>query len=135
MTQFLTDPPVDVQALANMLDSCAGYAINTYYPTAPDNTSGSFGIISPLDAKRTRYAEGMTAIPSGTLLLTIYRDDTIGVVETQAETVKKELASLSVGLPGIDPTSGRCAEAGPALVAGGESRKAIDITIQYGLRT
>ena len=36
MTQYLTNPPTAVQALANMLDLCAGYALNTYYPTAPE---------------------------------------------------------------------------------------------------
>lgn len=135
MTQFLTNPPDDVDALADMLDSCASYAMDTYYPTAPEGTTGTFGVISPIDGQRTRYAEGMTAIPGGMLLLTIYRACTIGQLETQAAAVRKEVASLSVGLAGISPTSGRCAEAGPALVAGGETRKAIDITIAYGLNT
>jgi hypothetical protein len=109
--------------------------MDTYYPTAPDGTAGTFGVISPIDGNRKRYAEGMTAIPGGTLLLTMYRDCTIGQMETQAESVKKEVATLSVGLAGISPTSGRCAEAGPALIAGGETHKAIDITIAYGLNT
>lgn len=135
MTQYLTNPPPDVDALADMLDACASYAMNTYYPNAPEGTTGTFGIISPEDQRRTRYAEGMTAIPGGTLLLTIYRDCTIGELETQAAAVSKEVASLSVGLPGIAPTSGRCAEAGPASIAGGETRKVIDITIAYGLNT
>ncbi len=135
MTQYLTNPPPDVDALADMLDSCASYAMNTWYPCAPEGTTGTFGVISPVDQRCTRYAEGMTAIPGGTLLLTLYRECTIGEMETQAAAVSKEVASLSVGLAGIAPTSGRCAEAGPALIAGGETRKAIDITIAYGLNT
>jgi hypothetical protein len=118
-----------------MLDACASYAMDSYYPTAPSGTTGTFGIISPEDRRRTRYAEGMTAIPGGTLLLTIFRDCTIGEIETQAAAVESELASLSVGLPGIATTSGRCSEGGPSLTAGGETRKAIEITIAYGLNT
>ncbi len=133
MTQQLTNPPPAVDALADMLDLCASYAMDTWYPFAPDGTTGTFAVLSPVDERRSRYAEGMTAIPSGSLLLTIYRDTTIGTLETQAQAVQKELVSLSVGLLLRGATVGRCAEAGPALEAGGEARKAIDITIEYGL--
>lgn len=133
MTQYLTNPPSAVQALANMLDLCPGYALNTYYPTAPEGTTGDFGIINPIDERRTRYAEGMTAIPGGSLLLTIYKADTIGNTETKAMTVMKEVTTLAVGLLLRSASVGRCAECGPSLEASGETRKAIDITIEYGL--
>lgn len=133
MTQHLTNPPPAITAAANMLDLCASYALDTWYPFAPDGTTGDFGVLNPVDESRNRYAEGMTAIPSGSLLLTIYKAGTIGVVETQAQAVQKEVCSLSVGLLLRRATVGRCTEAGPSLEAGGETRKAIDITIEYGL--
>jgi hypothetical protein len=133
MTQYLTNPPTAISALATMLDLCAGYAMDTYYPEAPSNTSGTFAIISPIDERRTRYAEGATSIPSGSLLLTLYRDTTIGTLEAQAMLVQKQVTSLATGLLLRGATVGRCAEAGPSLNAGGHTRKAIDITIEYGL--
>ncbi len=134
MTQFLTNPPPAIDALADMLDLCSSWGgANIYYPTAADSVSGTFAVISPIDEQRTRYAEGAVPIPSGSLLLTIYKDDTIGNVETLAQAIQKELLTLSVGLLLRSATVGRCAEAGDALTAGGETRKAIDITIEYGL--
>ncbi len=133
MTQHLTNPTPAIDALADMLDLCASYALDTYYPDAADGTAGNFGIINPVDERRSRYAEGMTAIVGGSLLLTIYKADTIGNLELQAQAVMKELISLSVGLLLRSATVGRCSVAGPSLNASGETRKAIDITIEYGL--
>ncbi len=135
MTQYLTNPPTAISALATMLDLCASYAIDTYYPDAPENTSGNFGIINPIDERRTRYAEGMTSIPGGTLLLTIYKATTIGLLEIQAQAVQKEVTTLATGLLLRGATVGRCSVSGPSMNASGETRKAIDITIEYGLNT
>lgn len=133
MTQQLTNPPSAVAALANMLDACAGWSGDIWYPDGEPDIAGTFAIISPVDERRTRYAEGMTPIPSGTLLLTIYKDGTIGALETLAQLIQKQLLTLSTGLLLRDATCSRCAVAGPARVAGGEERKVIDITIEYGL--
>ena len=133
MTQYLTNPPPQISALANMLDLCASHALDIYYPEATAGTAGNFSIISPMDERRTRYADGAASIPSGSILLTIYRDTTIGTLETQGQAVQKELTSLAVGLLLRGATVGRCAEAGPALNAGGHTRKAIDVTVEYGL--
>jgi len=133
VTQHLTTPTPAIQALATMLDLCASYAMDTWYPDAPSGTSGTFGMINPIDERRSRYADGMTSIPSGSILLTIYKDATIGALEVQAQAVQKELTTLATGLLLRGATVGRCAEAGPSLNAGGHTRKAIDITIEYGL--
>lgn len=118
-----------------MLDLCASYAMDTYYPEAPSGTAGTFATLAPLEERRTRYAEGATGIPGGSIELTIFRDASIGVVETQGQAIMKELSSLSVGLAGISPSSGLCSEAGPSLTAGGESRKAFQVTVSYGLNS
>jgi hypothetical protein len=135
MTQHLTDPPPAVQALANMLDATSSWALDIWYPSAPANTSGDFAVIAPLEERRTRYAEGALPIPGGSLLLTIYRDDTAGALETEACTTQKELLTLATGLVLRSASVGRCAECGPAKIAGGEVRRAIDLTIEYGLNT
>lgn len=135
MTQYLTNPPPEVQALADMLDDCASFGLDLYYPSAPAETSGDFGVIWPVDSRHVRYAEGMAPIPSGSLMLGIYKTATIGELETFARTTQRELLTLATGLLLRGATSGRCAEAGPAMRAGGQTRKAIDITIEYGLNT
>ena len=135
MTQYLTDPPPAVDALADMVDACASWAGDIYYPTAPDTAAGTFAVLNPEDETRNRYSEGATPIPSGSLLLTIHSGVTIGALETQAQAVQKELLAKTTGLLLRSASVGRCSVAGPAVRAGGETRLVVDIVIQYGLNS
>lgn len=132
----LTDAPPDVTALAAMLALCpswTGGSAAIWYPDADPATSGTLAVIAPEDERRTRYAEGALPIPSGTLLIILHGDDSIGAIETLARTLQKELLTLTTGLLLRSAQVGRCAEPGPARVAGGESREVIAITVEYGL--
>lgn len=130
--------PIDVEQLAVMLGACAGWTFGDaaiWYPEVDPSVTGTLAVIFPVDESRTRYAEGTIPIPGGSLRIIIYRDDTTGAVETLARTLQRQLLTLSTGLVLRVARVGACAEAGPARVAGGQTRKAIDISIEYGLNT
>ena len=132
----LTDAPPDVTALAAMLALCPSWVGATgtiWYPDVDPSTSGTLALIAPVDERRTRYAEGAVPIPGGTLMIVLHGDNTVGAVETLARALQKELLTFTTGLLLRSAQVGRCAEPGPARVAGGESREVIAITVEYGL--
>ncbi len=132
----LTDAPPDVTALATMLALCPSWVGGTgtiWYPDVDSSTSGTLAVIAPEEERRTRYAEGAVPIPSGSLMIVLHGDNTVGAVETLARALQKELLTLTTGLLLRSAQVGRCAEPGPARVAGGESREVIAITVEYGL--
>jgi hypothetical protein len=132
----LTNPPPAVNALASMLALCPSWVGGTgtmWYPVADPATTGTLAVISPEDETRSIWAEGAVPIPSGQLIISIHADDTIGNVETLAQTLQKELLTLTTGLKLRSARTGRCAIAGPARTAGGEPRAEAHIFVDYGI--
>lgn len=132
----LTNAPIALSAFADMVVACAawtGGSVALWYPTATNAVSGTFMVLVLVEERRERYAEGMRGIPSGTIVAMLHADDTAGNVEQLAQTLIDQLMSQSTGLLLRGASASLCAEAGPAREAGGESRKAIDITVTYGL--
>lgn len=131
----LTDPPNAVSSINTMLGLCASWPVGatTWYPSAADNQSGTFAVLSEDSHQRTRFAIGAEGIASGTIRVTLRGAYTIGALETLGRTLAYELSSLDGPLPIRSVTTELCNDPDPGDVAGGEERRAIELLIEYGL--
>lgn len=131
----LTNPPPAVTAIHNMLIACASWPVGgtTWYPSAADTQSGNFAVIAEMTNTRDTFAHGVSGIISGSLIVSLHLSDTIGNAEVLARQLALELSAQNSGLPLRNVQSQMAQDPGPSQVAGGEIRRVIEITIDYGL--
>lgn len=153
-----SDPPAEVIALRDMLKACPGAAahgLNSdsryHYPQASVGTDDAttpdtmpLVLIADTDSEISAVGEiGAGGLVTGTLSATIHADLSIGVLETLARTLRRELLNLSTGLANMRVSCGLCSDISNAHRAadadGGNhanaSARTITITCTYGLET
>jgi hypothetical protein len=149
----LTNAPGPITALRDMVIACAAATAagittaKVFYPSiALDSDDATTPVALPAcllayeQVGRTRYAEGSTGLPSGTLLAVFYfsaATNNTGQVETFGNTLASELMLLSqsAGLPITDIAVDRASDPTGGMRAETVSNwRAIAINITYGLR-
>jgi hypothetical protein len=81
----------------------------------------------------TKYAEGAAPVRSGDLFFTIWKADTIGNLETLAQSILAELMTPDTGIPFREADGMTATGIGEAKSAAGETLYGVSATISHGL--
>lgn len=98
--------PAEVSALRDMLQESETWINNggnenqIHYPDTPIDNDLALpaALIIREDHTRTPYAAGAAAMPSGTLRIELYADETLAALEFIAQGIAADLAASDVGL-------------------------------------
>jgi hypothetical protein len=132
----LTDEPSNVTKLDTKLRACASYpaGADTWYPDAPENTTGTWFVLVDADDQVDAYAEGCAPVGSGQLAVIIF-STTLSVGELKQ--LALDLMAEALTAPGgIKLRSGGAPianKAGKAKRVSGHAVNNVQITFQYGL--
>lgn len=131
----LTDAPSVITLFNTALAACASYPVGavTWYPSCDPSESGTVIILSEQDSDVAKFAVGAQGVRSGTLEAVIRGSYSIGALETLARSLAQELVESDAPLPIRSAQVGLCSDPDPGDVAGGETRRAISILVNYGL--
>lgn len=131
----LTDAPSVITLLDTMLQACASFPVGatTWYPSCAPGQSGTVFILSEASTSVNKFAVGAQGLLSGSLEIIIRGDYSIGALESLARTLGSELVAKDAPLPIRSASTGLCSDPDPGDVAGGETRRAISLTVEYGL--
>jgi hypothetical protein len=134
----LTNAPPIITQLSTQLQACtawtsAGLGSNVWYPEAPEGTAGPFAVLGFGTQTFTKYAEGAAPIRGGDLFFTIWKADTIGNLETLAQTLVVQLLSRDTGIPFRDGSGMNATALGDAKIAAGETLLGVSVPLSHGL--
>lgn len=134
----LTNPPPIITQLSTQLQACAswssaGLSTNVWYPEVPEGTAGPHVLLGFGSQTFTKYAEGAAPVRSGDLFFTIWKADTIGNLETLAQSILAELLTPDTGIPFREADGMTATALGDAKKAAGETLFGVSATISHGL--
>lgn len=134
----LTNAPPIITQLSTQLQACSSWSgaslsTNVWYPEAPEGTAGPYVVLGFGRQTFTKYAEGAAPVRSGELFFTIWKADTIGNLETLAQSLIAELMTADTGIPFRDGDGMTATDLGNARIAAGETLLGVSATLTHGL--
>ena len=134
----LTNPPPIITQLSTQLQACAAWSsaslsTNVWYPDAPEDTAGPYVVLGFGRQTFTKYAEGAAPVRSGELFFTIWKADTVGNLETLAQSIIAQVMTQDTGIPFRDADGMTATELGNARTASGETLLGVSGTLNHGL--
>lgn len=134
----LTNPPPIITQLSTQLQACAawvsaGLSSNVWYPEVPEDTAGPHVLLGFGTQGFTKYAEGAAPVRGGDLFFTIWKADTVGNLETLAQTIIAQVMTPDTGIPFRASDGMNATAIGDAKEAGGETLNGVSGTLSHGL--
>lgn len=132
----LTNAPDVITQFSTQLAACSSWTTGTaghWYPSSVGTIATLHAVLASMNEERTKYAEGASGVPSGTLRANVFVPTSLGDAETLGRALIKELTDQDTGLAFRGGSCALAGEAGPSSVAGGDSMQEIEINMSFGL--
>jgi hypothetical protein len=132
----LTDEPDIIALLDTKLRACASYpgGSDTWFPEAPENTTGTWFVLVDADDQMDAYAQGCAPIGSGQLAVMIFSTTlSVGDLKQLALDLMAEALTAPGGIKLRSGGAPIANKAGKAKRVSGHTVNNVQITFQYGL--